>query len=153
MSPGGSHPLFSPPRVDFVDPDILSSSFDWRERLEEAWPSHRLGRSHPLPHVGSCSRRILQMVNVSRCACSHATDNSPPKTIQASLPITFDTPMFWCPEDLEQLKGTAILGLSSSHGQRPQVEVLSDKIGKEQAENDYTNKVVPILKVRVLQTR
>jgi hypothetical protein len=34
---------------------------------------------------------------------------------QESLPITFDTPMFWGSEDLEQLKGTAVLGLSVSH--------------------------------------
>ncbi|KAI0256356.1 hypothetical protein BJV78DRAFT_1171281 [Lactifluus subvellereus] len=50
----------------------------------------------------------------------------------ASLPIAFDTPMFWSSEDLEQLKGTAVL----------------DKIGKEQAENDYSDKVVPLLKSR-----
>ncbi|KAF8264796.1 SET domain-containing protein [Lactarius quietus] len=54
-------------------------------------------------------------------------------TYLASLPISFDTPMFWGSEDLEKLKGTAIL----------------DKIGKEQAENDYANKVVPILKSRM----
>ncbi|KAF8499657.1 SET domain-containing protein [Russula emetica] len=53
-------------------------------------------------------------------------------TYLASLPIAFDTPMFWSAEDLEQLRGTAIL----------------DKIGKDQAENDYFNKVMPILKSR-----
>ncbi|KAI0272250.1 hypothetical protein BGY98DRAFT_1001427 [Russula aff. rugulosa BPL654] len=53
-------------------------------------------------------------------------------TYLASLPIAFDTPMFWSSEDLEQLRGTGIL----------------DKIGKEQAENDYFNKVVPILNSR-----
>jgi len=52
--------------------------------------------------------------------------------MKASLPIAFDTPMFWSSEDLEQLKGTAVL----------------DKIGKEQAENDYSDKVVPLLKSR-----
>jgi len=49
-----------------------------------------------------------------------------------SLPIAFDTPMFWSSEDLEQLRGTAVL----------------DKIGKQQAENDYLDKVVPLLKGR-----
>lgn len=34
--------------------------------------------------------------------------------ITASLPIVFDTPMFWSSEDLEQLRGTAILGRSPS---------------------------------------
>jgi SET domain-containing protein 6 len=31
---------------------------------------------------------------------------------KASLPIAFDTPMFWSSEDLEQLRGTAVLGRS-----------------------------------------
>ena len=34
----------------------------------------------------------------------------------------------------------------------PQLTFLLDKIGKEQAENDHANKVVPILKVRILHT-
>jgi SET domain-containing protein 6 len=54
-------------------------------------------------------------------------------TYLETLPITFDTPIFCGSEDLEHLKGTAVL----------------DKIGKEQAENDYANKVVPILKIRM----
>ncbi len=40
MSLARSYPLFFPPRFDFVDPYILSSPFDWRGRVEEAWPSH-----------------------------------------------------------------------------------------------------------------
>ncbi|KAI9507469.1 SET domain-containing protein [Russula earlei] len=53
-------------------------------------------------------------------------------TYLASLPITFNTPMFWSSEDVEQLRGTAII----------------ERIGREQAENDYLNKVVPLLKNR-----
>lgn len=146
-----SHPLLSPPRLDSVHPHVLSSPFDWRGRLEEAWPSHRLARSHPLPHVGSCSRRILQVVYVSWCACCRSTDASPHLPIQDALPITFDTPIFWSSEDLEQLKGTAVLGLSISHmAIACELKVLPDKIGKEQAENDYANKVAPLLRVRAL---
>jgi len=40
--------------------------------------------------------------------------------------------MFWSSEDLEQLQGTTVI----------------EKIGKEQAENDYLDKVVPLLKNR-----
>jgi SET domain-containing protein 6 len=73
--------------------------------------------------------------------------------IKASLPIAFDTPMFWSSEDLEQLKGTAVLGRSIRHMgniERTNVTLYIDKIGKEQAENDYSNKVVPLLRVRAL---
>ncbi|KAI0268844.1 hypothetical protein BC834DRAFT_867511 [Gloeopeniophorella convolvens] len=50
----------------------------------------------------------------------------------ASLPTTFDTPMFWRADDLAQLAGTAV----------------ADKIGKAQAERDYATKVVPVLQRR-----
>ena len=30
----------------------------------------------------------------------------------ASLPASFDTPMFWSEEDLLELKGTSVVGLS-----------------------------------------
>jgi N-lysine methyltransferase SETD6 len=72
--------------------------------------------------------------------------------IKALLPITFDTPMFWSSEDLEQLKGTAVLGRSIRHTIAPESAnvIYVDKIGKEQAENDYANKVVPLLQVRAL---
>ena len=58
--------------------------------------------------------------------------------------------MFWSSEDLEQLRGTAVLGRSRSLNTRPRVLMLYivDKIGKDQAENDYLDKVVPLLKVR-----
>ena len=69
---------------------------------------------------------------------------------KASLPIAFDTPMFWCSEDLEQLRGTAVLGrLPSLNRQERGTDAITvDKIGKQQAENDYLDKVVPLLKVR-----
>ncbi|KAA1471795.1 SET domain-containing protein, partial [Dentipellis sp. KUC8613] len=51
----------------------------------------------------------------------------------ASLPTSFDTPMFWNEADLEELEGTAVV----------------EKIGKEQAEKDYREKVVPALQSRL----
>ncbi|KAH7912417.1 hypothetical protein BJ138DRAFT_1083668 [Hygrophoropsis aurantiaca] len=50
----------------------------------------------------------------------------------ASLPISFDTPMFWGPEDLEELRGTAVV----------------DKIGRPDAERDYYEKLIPAIKTR-----
>lgn len=50
----------------------------------------------------------------------------------ASLPASFDTPMFWSEEDLLELKGTSVV----------------DKLGKDAAEKDYREKVVPVLEGR-----
>ncbi|KIJ11785.1 hypothetical protein PAXINDRAFT_101548 [Paxillus involutus ATCC 200175] len=49
-----------------------------------------------------------------------------------TLPSTFDTPMFWSAEELEELKGTAVI----------------DKIGRDDAERAYWESVVPAIKVR-----
>jgi N-lysine methyltransferase SETD6 len=60
--------------------------------------------------------------------------------------------MFWSSEDLEQLKGSTLFGRSVHRRYSSLQSVISfwylDKIGKEQAENDYAAKVVPLLKVR-----
>ncbi|KAI0666004.1 SET domain-containing protein [Trametes maxima] len=50
----------------------------------------------------------------------------------AALPDKFDTPMFWGEEDLNELKGTAVV----------------DKVGRDEAERDYHGKLVPALKSR-----
>ncbi|KAF8694403.1 Rubisco LSMT substrate-binding, partial [Rhizoctonia solani] len=49
-----------------------------------------------------------------------------------TMPIRFDTPMFWPITDLEELRGTSI----------------ADKIGREEAEKDYIERLVPLLKSR-----
>ncbi|KAH7924236.1 SET domain-containing protein [Leucogyrophana mollusca] len=49
-----------------------------------------------------------------------------------SLPTSFDTPMFWGAEDLEELRGTAVV----------------DKIGREDAERDYHEKLLPAIESR-----
>lgn len=87
---------------------------------EKDWKGHGL-------HIGWAGLILCLMWEAAQ------GESSKWSTYLASLPITFDTPMFWSSEDLEQLKSTAIL----------------DKIGKEQAEKDYANKVVPILKSRM----
>ncbi|THH18749.1 hypothetical protein EW146_g2289 [Bondarzewia mesenterica] len=51
----------------------------------------------------------------------------------AFLPTAFDTPMFWSESDLEELKGTSM---------------GADKIGRDGAENDYREKVIPALRSR-----
>ncbi|KAH8118945.1 SET domain-containing protein [Phellopilus nigrolimitatus] len=49
-----------------------------------------------------------------------------------TLPKKFDTPMFWSADDLKELYGTAVI----------------DKIGKDEAERDYHEKLVPALQSR-----
>ncbi|EKM54733.1 uncharacterized protein PHACADRAFT_97093 [Phanerochaete carnosa HHB-10118-sp] len=48
------------------------------------------------------------------------------------LPDGFDTPMFWDDADLEELKGTAVV----------------DKIGKDDAENNFKTKLLPAVESR-----
>ena len=48
-----------------------------------------------------------------------------------NLPRSFDTPMFWEKKELDELKGTDIEG----------------KLGKNQVEQDYMIKVLPLLQV------
>lgn len=50
-----------------------------------------------------------------------------------SLPSQFDTPMFWNGEELNELRGTSVVG----------------KIGKSEAEKDYYDKIVPAVKSRL----
>ncbi|TFK44282.1 hypothetical protein BDQ12DRAFT_708264 [Crucibulum laeve] len=50
----------------------------------------------------------------------------------AILPAVFDTPMFWDNADLEELKGTSVV----------------EKLGRDDAEKDYNEKVVPAVQVR-----
>ncbi|KAJ7661634.1 hypothetical protein B0H17DRAFT_953556 [Mycena rosella] len=49
-----------------------------------------------------------------------------------SLPAMFDTPMFWSDLELEELKGTSVVG----------------KLGKADAERDFTEKLMPLLQSR-----
>ncbi|PPQ66331.1 hypothetical protein CVT26_011162 [Gymnopilus dilepis] len=48
------------------------------------------------------------------------------------MPTKFDTPMFWNEEDMAELKGTSVV----------------DKLGKDLAEKDYHEKIVPAIQSR-----
>ncbi|KZS98467.1 SET domain-containing protein [Sistotremastrum niveocremeum HHB9708] len=50
----------------------------------------------------------------------------------ASLPDSFETPMFWSEEELLELRGTSVL----------------EKIGKKEAEENYWNQLLPAVKSR-----
>ncbi|KAG9309236.1 hypothetical protein JVU11DRAFT_10716 [Chiua virens] len=50
------------------------------------------------------------------------------------LPTEFDTPMLWNAEELEELQGTAVV----------------DKIGRDDAERDYSEKVVPAIQTSLV---
>ena len=66
----------------------------------------------------------------------------------ASLPYSFNTPMFWSESDLKELEGTAVVGPSSMRLDISRaLRVLLDKIGKEDAERDYNEKIVPVIEV------
>ncbi|KAK9455260.1 hypothetical protein V1511DRAFT_499916 [Dipodascopsis uninucleata] len=55
------------------------------------------------------------------------------RTYYDVLPTQFTTPMFWSDKDLDELKGTTVI----------------QNLGKEDAENDYIEKVVPIIKAHM----
>ena len=65
------------------------------------------------------------------------------------MPTQFDTPMFWSEQELSELVGTAIQGV---HLCVPSSGSLStrfstEKLGKEQAQKDYEQKVIPAIQV------
>ena len=66
------------------------------------------------------------------------------------LPKKFDTPMFWDDDDLAELKGTAVVGWFSQDRLCCRISLIpsKDKLGKEQVEADYKEKIVPALQVR-----
>lgn len=129
------HALHPAPPSHSLHAHLLSPPSDRRSRLDEAWPRRRLGRPHPLPHVGGCSGHLLKVVNLSWYGRVHSAHAWPPvePTIKASLPIAFDTPMFWSSEDLEQLRGTAVLGRSPYSNSPPRVLMLRCRQDRERA--------------------
>ncbi|KAG8693970.1 hypothetical protein FRC08_008784 [Ceratobasidium sp. 394] len=49
-----------------------------------------------------------------------------------TMPVTFDTPMFWPEADLQELRGTTI----------------AEKIGHEEADKEYTDRLLPLVQSR-----
>jgi SET domain-containing protein 6 len=68
------------------------------------------------------------------------------------LPTEFNTPIFFSPEEIEELTGTAIVGASLLNSRMNHLTPYSDKIGKVQAEKDFEEKVLPTIQVRVRWT-
>lgn len=69
----------------------------------------------------------------------------------AILPTEFDTPMFWSNEELEELKGTSVVGLYILLPRGPEFDPqldVTDHIGKDEAERDFYEKVMPTVQVR-----
>ena len=68
----------------------------------------------------------------------------------ATLPESFDTPMFWNDEDIKELQGTAVVGVCMISRIVTLIDILlEDKIGKADAEKDYYEKLVPVVKVTI----
>lgn len=86
----------------------------------EAWRKHKL-------HKG--------WVGLILCMMWEEAQGSQGKwiTYLTSLPTQFDTPMFWSDEELKELQGTAVV----------------DKIGRDEAERDYHEKLAPAIKTRL----
>ncbi|KAI0633526.1 SET domain-containing protein [Trametes polyzona] len=87
--------------------------------MGQAWKEHRL-------HEGWAGLILCMMWEESK------GPDSKWSAYLAALPNQFDTPMFWGEEDLQELQGTAVV----------------DKIGRDEAERDYHDKVVPAIKSR-----
>jgi SET domain-containing protein 6 len=76
------------------------------------------------------------------------------------LPKSFDTPIFWGEDDLAELEGTCVVGWfllfsSTSHPHSLSsswslhiIKFAPEKLGKDQAEKDYGEKILPAVQVR-----
>ena len=71
--------------------------------------------------------------------------------MEAILPDRFDTPMFWAADELRELAGTAVVGVWRVWG--PVGAIINslhpalDKIGKDEAEHDFSTKLLPAVEV------
>lgn len=74
----------------------------------------------------------------------------------ATLPTAFDTPMFWSEKELKELDGTSVVGLFECFfGYRNYLNIFlgSEKLGKEDAERDYHDKVFRVIQVCFIKIR
>ena len=72
--------------------------------------------------MGKCPRDVFKLGAIYAYALSFmlgysvshdfTPDSTPDSTIKDILPTTFTIPMFWPPEDLEELIGTATYGIT-----------------------------------------
>lgn len=64
------------------------------------------------------------------------------------MPVTFETPMFWTEQQREQLAGTDIAGTPDFSRHYCDTNIIYiDRIGREDAEAEYTSVLAPFIKV------
>lgn len=68
------------------------------------------------------------------------------------MPREFSTPMFWTEDERSALKGTDIEGMPTNLIQIGMWADDVERIGKDQAEEEYRNTIEPLLKVSLLPT-
>lgn len=101
--------------------------------------------------VGGGSRLSLQVEPVSRFVQSLTSETDILTLWLAILPSHFDTPMFWNDNDLKELEGTSVVGRSECF-LTCRINLThwpSEKLGKDDAERDYSEKVLPAIQVRI----
>lgn len=106
--------------------------------------------------VGGGSRLSIQMGALSGFADFFPTLVDNIITVRlATLPTAFDTPMFWNDNDLKELEGTSVVGRFKyflAHRLHLTHWLLSEKLGKDDAERDYNEKVLPAIQVYISLT-
>ena len=86
--------------------------------MEELWIGQRVGRFDLVYDVGggtSCAVKVVSVyvyvhLQALRVIWKMVTDMMVGEV--ADLPTTFDTPMFWSTSELDELRGTSVVGLS-----------------------------------------
>lgn len=64
------------------------------------------------------------------------------------MPVMFETPMFWTEQQRDQLSGTDIAGKSPFPPHYcVNNDIYIDRIGREDAEAEYTSLLAPFIKV------
>lgn len=116
FSIGRSHTILDPSRSHPVAANFQSTSIVRPGRVEVWWAVHWVGRFDALYDVGRVKKFRIQMERVfsyvlMSCTCLH---DSVLTRLVESMPSTFSTPMFWNEQEIEELEGTAVVGLSPS---------------------------------------
>ncbi|KAJ7071925.1 SET domain-containing protein [Mycena amicta] len=110
------HVLFKIPRSILLSTE--TSSLPQRVGLDQ-WRARKL-------HVGWAGLILCMMWETAQGRTSKWAP------YLESLPTTFNTPMFWSDDELEELRGTSVV----------------EKLGKTDAERDFTEKVLPLVQSR-----
>lgn len=154
MGPQEGHTLFSIPRELTLSartsslPELLGKSLWKQSQLGKGWVGLILcmmweesrGQASPWSTYLS-TRRVSFLLRDDVFMSQYPI---------ATLPESFDTPMFWNDEDIKELQGTAVVGVCMISRIVTLIDILlEDKIGKADAEKDYYEKLVPVVKVTI----